>query len=408
MLQPLIENLLPAWPLPLGHLATTAAVLVVATLGGEVVQRFLRLPRITGYAAVGLLAGPAQFGLIGPGEIESVRLVVYLSLALLLFELGIHVDLRWLRRNRLILASSVAEAATVFAATFAIVLALGYSLQLGLAVGIISIATSPATIMRMAIELRARGQVTDRLLVLTALNLIYAVILAQLLLGFLHQSYGGDWLTVVLHPLYLLSGSLLAGLLLAFAFRLLRRYLDPSQEQSSAILFGCLLLLLAGLEAARLPVLLAPLLAGILVKNTDPRPHLWPPHFGTAGGFLVIVLFIVSGAALSLAHVVAGGLAALALLAVRCAGKLAGVAAFGRGSGLTLRQSVALGVCLCPMSGVAFVLSADIGRLYPALGADLGAILMTMVVVLELLGPIAVQKSLEWAGEVQRSDDAAR
>lgn len=399
MLHPLIENLLPSWPLHLGPLATTAAILLAATLGGEAMQRFLRLPRITGYAAVGLLAGPSLLGLIGPKGIESARLVVYLSLALLLFELGIHVDLRWLRRNRMILASSVAEAATAFAASVALVLALGYSVQLALAVGTISIATSPATVMRMAVELRARGQVTDRLLVQTALNLIYAVILAQLLLGFLHQSYGGDWLTVVLHPLYLLSGSLLAGLLLALVFRLLRRYLDPAQDQTSAILFGCLLLLLAGLEATRLPVLLAPLLAGIVVKNTDPRPHLWPPHFGTAGGFLVIVLFIVSGAALSWAHVVTGGLVALALLVARCGGKVAGVAAFGRASGLTMRQALALGISLCPMSGIAFVLTGDIGRLYPELGADLGAILMTMVAVLELLGPIAVQKSLEWAGE---------
>lgn len=403
----LLSNLLPTWPLPIGPLAASAIVLVAAALGGEVIQRFLHLPRITGYSLVGLVAGPTALGWIGPEEIEAIRVVVDLSLSLLLFELGIRVDLGWFRHNPLILASSLGEAATAFALSFATVIAFGYSLELALAVATISIATSPATVMRMAAEARARGQVTDRMLTLTALNLVYAVILAQLLLGFLHQSYGRDWLTVFLHPFYLLTGSLFGGFILAQAFRLLRRYLDPQQEQSSAILFGCLLLLIAGLEAARLPVLLAPLLAGILVRNTDPRPHLWPPHFGTAGGFLVIVLFIVSGATLSWTHIAVGGAAALALLALRCAGKLAGVAAFGRASGLTGRQAVALGVTLCPMSGIAFVLTADIGRLYPTLGAELGGIVMTMVAVLELLGPIAIQKSLEWVGESGGPDRGA-
>lgn len=399
MTRSLFEDFLPTWPLPAGPLATAAVVLVAAALGGEVARRFLRLPRITGYSLVGLAAGPSLLAWIGPEEIEDLRVLVDLSLSLLLFELGNRVDLRWFRHNPLILASSVGEAVATFAATFAAVMVLGYSLQICLAVATISVATSPAAVVRMTAELRARGQVTERMLLLTALNLVYAVILAQVLFGVLHQSYGGDWLTAILHPVYLLSGSLLAGLAFAQAFRLLRRYLDPQQEQSSAMLFGCLLLMLAGLRAAQLPVLLAPLLAGIMVKNTDPRPYLWPPHFGTAGGFLVIVLFIVSGATLSWVHIAAGGLAALTLLAVRCTGKLAGIAAFGPRSGLTGRQTLALGVALCPMSGIAFVLTADIGRLYPSLGAELGAIVMTMVAVLELLGPIAIQKSLEWIGE---------
>ena len=58
-----------------------------------------------------------------------------------------------------------------------------------------------------------------------------------------------------------------------------------------------------------------------------------------------------------------------------------------------------LGGVLSPLSGVAFVLTADIGRLYPALNAELGGIVLSMIAILELLGPVIVQQSLAWAGE---------
>lgn len=394
-----LASIFPSWPPQFDPLALGALALVVAAVSGELVFRFLRLPRITGYSLAGLVAGPSLLGWLGAAEVNGVRLLIDLSLALLLFELGVRVNLRWFRHNPMILAGSVAEAALAFGLVLGVVLLLGFQLEIALVVATVSMTTSPAVVMRMAGELRARGQVTDRLLVMTALNVIYAVVLTNLVLGYIHRSYGGDWLAALLHPFYQLGGSLLVALLLARAFRLLRRHFDPQQEQASLVLFALLMLTMALLQALLLPTLLAPLLAGILVKRSDPRPHLWPPHFGSVGGVLVILLFVMTGAALTWSHLATGGLVALALILVRGAGKVAGVAAFGGLSGLTLRQSLALGLALCPLSGVAFVLTADIGRLYPALSVEIAGIVLSMIMVLELLGPVIVQQSLAWAGE---------
>ncbi len=395
-----LSNLFPAWPVSVDPLAMGALALVLAAVCGELVFRFLRLPRITGYSLAGLVAGPSLLGWIGADVgVGGMRLLIDLSLALLLFELGVRVNLRWFRHNPMILASSVAEAALAFVAVFLVVTLLGYQLEIALVVATVSMTTSPAVVMRVAGELRARGQVTDRLLVMTALNVVYAVIVANLVLGYIHRSYGGDWLAALLHPLYQLGGSALVALLLAKVFHVLRRHFDPQQEQASLLLFALLMLTMALLQTLKLPALLAPLLAGILVKHADPRPHLWPRHFGSVGGVLVILLFVMTGAALTWQHLFAGGFVALALIAVRSGGKLLGVLAFGRWSGITLRQSLALGLALSPLSGVAFVLTADIGRLYPALNAELGGIVLSMIAILELLGPVIVQQSLAWAGE---------
>ena len=70
-------------------------------------------------------------------------------------------------------------------------------------------------------------------------------------------------------------------------------------------------------------------------------------------------------------------------------------------SGLSLRQSLALGISLASMSGVAFVLAADIGQIFPALNDELEPVVMGMIFILEILGPILMQRSLRWIDEAQ-------
>src|SRR6185369_17145114 len=270
---------------------------------------------------------------------------------------------------------------------------------LAAAVGTIAICTSPSVVMRVTAELRAEGQVTQRLLVLTALNAGYSVVITQLLVGTMHGMFRGDWLTAVLHPLYLLAGSAVLGMGLAAAFIVLRRRFDLSDEQGVAVLLGLLLLTLGLVKVLHLPALLPPLAAGIILKNRDLQPLVWPRHFGTAGGVLVIFLFILTGLPVTREHLLVGGLAALGLIVVRSAAKLLGALLGGPMSGLSLRQSVALGVSLAPLSAVALLLAEDVRVLYPDFGASLAPIIFSMVAILNLLGPILVQKSLLAVGE---------
>lgn len=154
------------------------------------------------------------------------------------------------------------------------------------------------------------------------------------------------------------------------------------------------------LSMLKLPSMLAPLIAGAIIKYGDPRPHLWPRH-GTAGGVLVIALFMLTGMTLTPASVAAGGVAAVVLLVARLVGKLGGVMLVGTPSGLSARQSLALGVALLPMSGVAFLLAEDIRAIYPFFGSQLAPIVLSKVAMLELFGPVAVQWALRNTGEAR-------
>ena len=397
-------SFLPMWPPQSNDAMQVAVALMLAGLAGEGMARFVRLPRVSGYALTGLILGPPVLGWFGQPELSLFRIFIDLALALLLFELGVRVDLRWFRANPWILLASIAEAGLTFVGTYAALKLMGSSSDVSLIVAAIVIATSPAVVMRLASELRAEGQVTQRILVHTALNVMYSIVLLKLIIGSMHGSLRNDWSAAVLHPLYLLSGSILMGAAIAMSFGLLRRGFRLSDEQGVAILFGLLLLATSLLQVFALPTLMAPLLAGIIVKKWDRRPHLWPRHLGTAGGVLVIFLFVLTGATLTNQAIVNGGLAALVLIAVRVVCKGLGVALFGPVSGLSWRQSLSLGLALLPISAVAYLLVEEVRSSYPALGDEVGAIVLSMIAVLGIIGPIAVQWALRLNHETKEGE----
>lgn len=392
----------PDWPLALGALFPVAIALVLTALVGEAGGRF-GLPRVSGYALAGLVLGPLVLGWFDANDLAGHRLIIDFTIALVLFELGIRLDLRWLAANRWVVATSVGEMVLTFALTFGALWAVGTGAGIALAVAAIAVGTSPVILMHVTNELRAAGQTTDRLLALCALNAAVSVILLKLLVGALHGVHSG-WQLALLHPLYLLLGSVLAGALIAAAYLGLRKLVDPATEQGLAAMIALLLAAIALLSALRLPTALAPLFAGALIKWRDPRPHLWPQQFGSLGGVLVIVTFMLAGAAVTAGELFAGvGVGLLAIVA-RAAGKLGGAVAFGPPSGLDLRKSVALGLSLMPLSVLALLQAVDVRLLYPEFGDRLMQIVIAMTVVLGLLGPIATRRALIHVRETRRGE----
>ena len=71
-----------------------AAILIIAaTVGG--LAKLLRQPLIVAYIAVGILVGPAAFGLVT--ATEQVALLAEVGIAVLLFLVGLKLDLHLIR-----------------------------------------------------------------------------------------------------------------------------------------------------------------------------------------------------------------------------------------------------------------------------------------------------------------------
>ncbi len=395
------------WPPEPGLLFWSALTLVAGGLIGEVVFRRLALPRIVGYSAVGMVialsgTGPSA-GQMGGG----VRLIVDLALALLLFELGSRVNLRWLRANPALLWTSAAESLLSFFAIFLVLRWLGLDINVALACATMTVSASAAVVGRVSTELKSAGQVTERMIVLTALNTLYAVLSHRLVLGWLHLDEAGEWVQGVVQPFYTFAGSVLVAVALAKLVAWVARRLELRDENSVLLLLGLIVLALTTAQLLNLSTLLVPLMAGVLLRNTTERPWVWPRHFGTAGGVMVLMLFVIVGASWSLEALAMGGVAAMVLLLARGAAKAVVVVGMARWSGIRLRQGGALALTLTPVSGTTLVLYADLHTTHPEFAMRVAPIVLSAIAIMELLGPIAVQWGLRLAGEHQPRRAAA-
>ena len=388
------------WPPRPDALFWSALTLVVGGLLGEGVQRAFGLPRIVGYSLAGLALAFSGHGLADGRLPGSLRVIVDLALGLLLFELGSRLRLRWLRLNPALLWTSGAEVVLSFATVAVALIGVGLETPVALAGASLVVAASGSVVGRVAGELKADGQVTERMIMLTVLNTLFAVLVHRLLIGGLHVDRSGDWLRAVLQPLYVFAGSVLVAALLARLVAWIARRLDLRNENSVLLLLGMILLALSLARWFNLSTLLVPLLAGVVLRNSTERPWVWPRHFGTAGGVLVLMLFVVTGSAWSLQALALGAAAALLLLAGRIAAKALAVVTLARWSGLEARQGLALALSLAPISGTTLVLFADLQAAQPEVAATLAPAILSAIAVMELLGPRAVQWSLRLAGEV--------
>jgi Kef-type K+ transport system membrane component KefB len=392
------SSYLPLWPLSVSPALWLALSLVVAVLVGEALVRYAKLPRIVGYIGIGLLLGPGGMGLIPQLPDAEWRLVVDLALGILLFELGSKVNLRWLKANPWLAGTSLLEAGACFFAVLLLLVWFDVPPVTAFVAAAISIATSPAIVVRIVTESRAQGQVTDRLLLMTALNCIYAVILHKIAVAFMHGESGTDLVHSILAPLYLISGSALLAWLFGITFERIHHYVGRHEETFSFVLFGMIAFATIMASTLKLSPILVLLAAGLITRYQRQRPRSFPPHFGSAGAVLVVLMFIANGLAADLSGL-RYGLLVLLLIAVRGAAKLLSVLVLGHYSGIGIRQTVALGISLVPMSSVALLLTLDTSMMFPAFGSGMGLVLMSCIVILELAGPIVVQKALKAAGE---------
>jgi Kef-type K+ transport system membrane component KefB len=391
---------LPPWPPVINPMIWVGVLLAVGVAGGELVQRVLRLPRITGYAATGLVLGPNGLAVIDHVLLDELTVFADLALGLVLFELGQRLDLAWLRRSPPLALMGVAEAlASGVLVFFVLSYAFGQAPLVAAVAAAIAMSTSPAVLIRVAADLRAEGQVTERALILTAINGVIAFLALTVLIPWLHLEYRGGWLTILVQPLYLIAGSLALALVAAHLTLKLAQLVGKHGGRQFIVVIAAVVLTVGVAVALKLSVLLALLAMGALVRNADRERHFIAVDFGDASQLFYVILFVITGARLDLGLVATAGAAGLAFVLVRFVGKALGVLALAPLAGLRLRQAGLVALALTPMSGLAVVLVHEPATLYPEIRAAVASVVLAGVVILELVGPIATQYALKWAGE---------
>ena len=384
-----------------------SVLLAVAAVAGHLVHRLAGLPKVIGYSLVGALAGFAGFtGAIWP--LGGIGLfLLELGVAVVLFEAGGRIPLRWFRHNPMVLVQSLLESGLTLVAVYWAMHWMGVRDAVALPLAMLAMAASPAVLARVLIDTRASGPVSERAMVLSTLSTLYALSLCSASAGMISRGekvLSGIALSTSFYPVLVVLGlSVVVALLLALVLRTALRVMSPTSE-NTAILLLAVIAASAALAAnfgGSAP--LAALLGGMLLKQLNPRPWSWPRQMGTASSMLTMLMFVLVSVVAAQADW-GGPVAALVatLVGVRVLAKITGVALGNIGSGASWQQALWVGCAMSPMSSVPLLLVSAFMVADSRLGAQIASIVLPVILLMEILGAVLAALAITRAGESSR------
>ncbi len=326
-------------------------------------------------------------------------LLANIAFGLILFELGCRINLRWLRTNPWLGVTSLVEASATFAAVFLVARWFDMPLIPSLLLSSLAMATSPAGVLRVVNEQRSSGQVTERILHLSAFNCVLAVFTFKAVVGLWVFQSTGDILHALWNSLVVLLVSAAIGGIFGVAVpSLLKKLGNRGYDATVAFAIAVIILVVLThtLQFSPVPAALA---FGLMARHRRIALSQAQQNFGALGNMLTVLLFVFMAATLEWPMVMAGAGLALVLMVVRFTVKTACIVAFARLSGITSHKGLLTGMALTPLSAFVILLLEQTRHLGIGL-MDQMAALAAITLMLEIIGPIATQWALVLAKEV--------
>ena len=387
------------------HIIFTLGVLLAAGLISGTFGELLRLPKVTAYLLVGVLLGPAVFGVIPHHQLEELEPLVHLAMALVLFNLGCHFTLSRLKRLiHRVLPISVSEIlATFFAVSIGLFL-IGESGSAAILLGALAIATAPATTILVLKEMESEGPISEYTGILVALNNLVSIIAFEVIFVavyfFQSDGQGVSALTQLGHLSLDIFGSILIGIFGGLMISYGNAVIKGSRR--IIMLIALISLALGMCQTMELPYMLTFLAMGFTVANSlveEDVPKV-ETELNPLTGFLCVLFFMIHGADLKPDQFIHAGWIGGGYIVLRLLGKYWGVFIPAKIRKEEPEVQQWLGTTLFAQAGAAITLAAIAESRDPVLGGHLQTIILGSVVFFEIVGPIMIRQSVLRAGEV--------
>lgn len=377
-----------ASPVP-ALLLSLVAVFVATRLLGALAQRF-RQPAVLGELVAGIVLGGSVLGLLDPAD-PVMHALAELGVMVLLFEIGLHTDVRSLARVGAA-ATAVAGVGVVlpFALGYVVASAFGIPAIPALVVGAALTATSVGISARVLSDLgrldTPAGQIVLGAAVIDdVIGLIILTVVAGIVGGESVTALGIARISVIAIG-FVAAAIVLGGMIAPPTFRLVERMRTGGSLGLLALAFAFLLAWLADLAGSAL--IIGAFAAGLVLHPTDQRREI-ENATTTLGHFFVPIFFASVGAAVDLGALAEPRALAIggALVIVAIIGKVAAgwAPVWQRGDRLLT------GVAMMPRGEVGLIF-AQMGLATGAIGADLFGAIMLMVLVTTLITPPALTR----------------
>ncbi len=399
--------------------------MIVALLMSRLAKR-VSLPAVTAYLVAGILVGPCCLGLLGidgigftsKESIEAISILSDCALGFIAFSIGNEFrlsDLKVIGKQATVIGIVQACMATVLVDIVLIIMTFimpdKISVPAAVTLGAIASATAPAATLMVVRQYKAKGELTDLLLPIVALDDAVGLILFAVSFGIARaiQSGAMDLISIIVNPLVEIIVSLLLGSLLGALLTWVEQYFHSRSKRMSisiAFVFLAVALSMLKFEFGALHIgfsslLVCMMLGTIFCNICDFSEELMERVDGWTTP-LFVIFFMLSGAELDLnvfsdlAIVVIGVLFLLA----RAGGKWGGAYMSAKWTHCSPNVCKYLGVTLLPQAGVALGMSLQVAPL-GADGVMIRNIVLFCVMILELIGPLLTKVALTKAGEIE-------
>ena len=375
--------------------------IAAAWVAGEFGHRWTGLPRISFYGLVGFVLAQSPICVLPPTGSPPMLLMADVAFGLILFEMGYRINLRWLRNNPWLLVTGLVEAVSTFAVVYLTADQFGVTTMNALLLASLAMSSSPATVLRVINEERSSGQVTERVLHLTAINCVLAVITFNAILGFWIFHSWGDLLEATGSSLIVLLASAGVGALFGVGVPAMLRKLGNLTQDATVAFALSVILLVALTYSISLSPLLATLAFGLVARHRRVAFSKTQRNFGALGELLTVLLFVFVASTMQWTTLATGTGLALLVIVARLITKVASVTALSHVSGMSWRKGALTGIALTPVSAFIILLLEHARQSGVDLGHEVTA-LAAVTLILEIVGPIVFQRALIWARETQQ------
>ena len=408
---------------------TSLLNIAIALLAGLLMTRVFNLwhlPDVTAFLTAGLLIGPCclgRAGIHGLGfptyeEVESLGLLSNVAMGFIAFSIGTEFRLESLQKTgKQAFVIGVVQALTATVTVDLVMIFLHIrmpgllSLPAAITLGAIATATAPAATLMVVRQYKAKGELTDLLLPIVALDDAVGLIVFAVSFGAARAMIQGniDALSIVAGPLVKIIASGVLGSLAGIVLTWLESLFHSNTNRTSlTIAFVILTVGLSSLEVDAGPLVIAfsPLLVcmmlGTVFCNLCPLSEDLMSRADRWSQPLLAVFFVVSGAELELTvfHDPLLVLVGLAFVLSRCLGKYFGAYFSAKAMGCSPNVVKYLGVTLFPQAGVALGMCVQATQL-GADGALVRNIILFAVLIYEMAGPLMTRQALTASGDIR-------
>ncbi len=380
-------------------------ILLFGLIGAHLINK-IKFPSVTAYLLLGILIGPSLGNIISSELFSASGFISNIVLGLIAFSIGQNFSRDNFKRiGRSVIWISVFEASGAWIlVTLIFFLILRQPFYVSLIFGAIASATAPAATVMVVREYRSKGNFTDILLGVVALDDAWCLIIFALSLAIskavtIHISSNLFIFKVILKSILGIGGAFILGYISGLVASVFSKYI---RTQTEALIYSLgFIFFTIGLSLIlHFSVLLACMSLGASLVNLKKMHLNFFDVVRTIDSPLYLLFFVLAGANLEIHLLNNIGFIGIFYLIFRLAGKIGGIYLGGFITNASENIRRYLGWALVPQAGVALGCALIAKGDFPQAGSLIFTTIIVTTIIYELIGPICTKFALERAGDI--------